>query len=117
MKYLLLSIWLYCLFNSSFTYSVENSHADTSKPIHVVFLSPEPKGTEFWELMLEVMQASVEDLNIKLELEQFIATEFPYENVFDRLEEIVQQEHKPDYIISYLYLGVESQILDIIEKK
>ena len=117
MKHLALFILvIHCFLFSSYSRSADKLIRPIEQPIHVVFLVPEPEGVEFWDLMLTVMKAAQKDLNIELEVIHFSDVDYPYNKIIKRLEDVTKRKNKPDYIISYLYLDFERQILDIIEK-
>ena len=117
MKHLALFILvIHCFLFSSYSRSADKSLRSIEQPIHVVFLVPEPEGVEFWDLMLAVMTEAQKDLNIELEVIHFSNIDYPYSNIIKQLEAVAQRKNKPDYLISYLYLGVERQLLAIIEK-
>ena len=94
----------------------EKSIGESPKQLHVVVLIPEPKVAPFWHSLLTVMLAAAKDLYIDLEIQTLAPGEHNRFSLLDRFEAIGISNTKPDYFISPLQLGVEKELLEIIEK-
>lgn len=100
----------------SITLNALPSDYSINKKIKVTVLVPEPSKAPFWESVLQVMKAASNDLNIKLDIQILKASQNNRFSMLKRFEEIASRASKPNYFISPLHLGVEKELLEVIEK-
>lgn len=89
---------------------------ELNSQINVTVLVPEPSQAPFWASVLDVMKAASDNLNIKLDIQILKASQHNRFSMLERFEDIATTTQKPDYFISPLQLGVEKELLEIIEK-
>ena len=72
---------------------------ESEEPIHVVFLNPAAQDYWFWHMITDFMQASADDLNIKLEV-LYNEPKWNHFLTIRQAEEVVKRKNPPDYILT-----------------
>ena len=83
-----------------------------AKPIKVVLLNP--GGTHwFWQMSIDFMKASAEDLNMELEV---ITSDWNHYLTIQQMKEIAKRKNPPDYIITGNEKSIAGKIIEIADR-
>ncbi len=95
--------WLLLLVVCSFSYAASSK---------VTFIIPDKEGPIFWQLVSEISQASANNLNIELNVINSDSNRFALKST---IEDIINSEHKPDFLIFRPFLGNTEVIFKQLE--
>ena len=86
-----------------------------SKPLNVLYFSPETEENSFWGLQRKYTHAVAKDLNINLNIVEIKESEHYRFAFIDLVDSYINVEQKPDLVLGIFYLNGEKTFLDYLQ--